>query len=213
MSYLNADCPRIECYVRDEFLYDVDGREGVTGATIFGVSSVAGRALGFHALLNNGAMIWRLPIHALCTKGDAPRMKLKELELWDAFSYRLAVTEFSYLLVRDDQGLPQGPAGQHWQLLFPGIYRFTVDWFGNPDSEDPGPGGHKCAHVIELDNGCFTAQPNNRLCWAEPSKVRLFVDGKKTPDYKTNTHLWKCEDGSWQTSDDDRVFYDVERRT
>ena len=37
---------------------------------------------------------------------------------------------------------------------------FTLDWHGNEDAEEAGEGGHKCAHIIALDNGNFCAQPN-----------------------------------------------------
>lgn len=205
--YLNASIPRLECLVREEFLYNLQQPPGqFVEATVIGVSSIAGRALGFHALLDNGAMLWRLPIHALAHLTTAPPMDLRTLELWDCFSYDVAVTRFDYLAEsRMAVFLPDGKT-------YPGSYVVTVDWCGNPDSEDPGPGGHKCAHLVALDNGCYAAQPNNRCCFAEPSKVRPFVDEGEKPDYVTNTHRWKCEDGSWITSDDDRVFYGVEAR-
>jgi len=31
----------------------------------------------------------------------------------------------------------------------------TLDWYGHEDAEDAGEGGHKCAHIIALDNGNF----------------------------------------------------------
>jgi hypothetical protein len=38
---------------------------------------------------------------------------------------------------------------------------FTSDWCESEDAEEAGDGGHKCAHLIALDNGNFAAQPNN----------------------------------------------------
>jgi len=67
---------------------------------------------------------------------------------------------------------------------------FTVDWFGHEDAEEAGDGGHKCAHVIALDNGNFAAQPNNRIQWFCPAFVTPF---QEKPDYKTNTAVWKVE--------------------
>ena len=46
-----------------------------------------------------------------------------------------------------------------------GQYMFTLDWYGHEDAEEAGDGGHKCAHVIALDDGNFAAQPNNRIQW------------------------------------------------
>ncbi len=67
---------------------------------------------------------------------------------------------------------------------------FTLDWYGSEDSEEAGDGGHKCAHVIALDNGNFAVQPNNRIQWFCPAFVTPF---QKKPDYLTNTSVWKVE--------------------
>jgi hypothetical protein len=205
MPTLNANLPRIYCYVRQEYLYDLQSHHGeFIKACVHGVSSLYGKALGFHALLDNGAMIWRLPISALAADPDAPHMPLEVLQLWDCFSYELAVTEFDHMegmrcrvLLKDKQ-------------TYEGEYISTIDWYGSNDSEEPGDGGHKCAHLIQLDKGCFCLQPNNRICWLEPAFVRPF-DEKNPPDYKTNNQHWKCENQTkWYTAQDDRYFYDLE---
>jgi hypothetical protein len=82
-----------------------------------------------------------------------------------------------------------------------GKYLFTLDWtigdfnelnFGYADV----PGQHKCGHVIELDDGNYAIQPNNRLKVFETE----FVD---TPDENlvdrlVNTHKWSVEtDEKW----------------
>lgn len=70
---LNADVPPWECWLRREFLYDLQRGHGeYVAVTVFGLASLYGRALGFHVLVHeSGAVIWRLPIHALCHKRDA----------------------------------------------------------------------------------------------------------------------------------------------
>jgi len=35
---------------------------------------------------------------------------------------------------------------------------FTLDWYGHEDAEEAAMAGHKCVHVIDLDNGNFAAQ-------------------------------------------------------
>ena len=73
MPTLNANIPRFYCLLRKEFLYDGRAHQGeFVKVCAFGVASVYGHALGFHVLTENGAVIWRLPIHALCHKPDAP---------------------------------------------------------------------------------------------------------------------------------------------
>ena len=79
---------------------------------------------------------------------------------------------------------------------------FTLDWFGHEDAEEAGDGGHKCAHVIALDNGNFAAQPNNRIQWFCPAFVTPFKD---KPDYLTNTGVWKVERETETTAG---FFYD-----
>lgn len=206
MPTLNADIPRFYCLIRKEFLYNLEAGTGeFVGGCVFGVASVNGMALGFHVLLENGAVVWRLPIHALVWRLDAPRLPIDWLQLWDCFSYDLAVTEFEHL-----QGMRCGVYLKDAKR-YGGQYQFTVDWYNSAASEDTGDGGHKCAHVVKLDNGCFAAQPNNRMVWFEPATVVPFDN---PPDYITNTHTWKVEQGSkWATSDDRKMFYDVSERT
>lgn len=79
---------------------------------------------------------------------------------------------------------------------------FTLDWYGNEDSEEAGDGGHKCAHMIALDNGNFAAQPNHRIQWFCPAFVTPF---EEKPDYRTNTGVWKVERETETTSG---YFYD-----
>jgi len=200
---LNEDIPHMEVYVRTEFLHDFQrGSEGLQKGICHGVSTIPGRALGFHVLLDNGAHIGRLPIHALTHKLEAPKREVWQLQLWDCFSAQVSVHEFGWLSgMRVKAYLPDGEVAG-------GQYLFTVDYWGNNNAENAGEAGWKCHHVIELDNGLFAAQPNNRLCFFEPSIVVPFGEA---PRYKTMTRTWKCEDGSkWRCSDDDRMFYTVD---
>jgi len=202
MNFLNADTPLIQCYLRREYLYDLKrGHGDFVPCYVFGVASIQGRAVMFHVLTDSGAQIGRLPISALAHKKDAPPMALDTLELWDAFSYEPSVHKYNYLdglrcrvFLKDRK--------TYW-----GDYKFTIDWCGNEMSEEPGEGGWKCAHIIALDNGNFAAQPNNRIFWHEASFVtRPF---KKAPDYKTNSHVWKCEGpDKWTARHSDKFFYD-----
>ena len=52
MSYLNANVPPIYCKVRKEYLYDLKKHKGeVADCIIFGISSITGRAILFHAIM------------------------------------------------------------------------------------------------------------------------------------------------------------------
>ncbi len=59
------------------------------------VLAITGRAILFHAIMENGAIFYRLPITAFIQRGfnqDVPKRRLDELELWNSFSYYPAVT-------------------------------------------------------------------------------------------------------------------------
>ncbi len=197
MPTLNVSVPRFYCLLRKEFLYDGQDHHGeFLSVCVLGVSSIQGRALGFHVLTENGAVIWRLPIHALCHKREAPVAPLDWLQFWDCFSYSVEATVFDRL---QDARVRLQMRDRTWEG---GQYMFTLDWYGSEDSEEAGDGGHKCAHVLALDNGNFAAQPNNRIQWFCPAFVSPFVD---KPDYKTNTRVWKVER---ETETTQAFFYD-----
>ncbi len=205
MPELNADTPFLYTNLRAEYLYNGEKGQGeLIPCCLFGVSSIPGRALLFHAMLDNGALIYRLPISAFAAKPDAPHIPVHLLQLWDCFSDQVSVLEFAYLRgLRVDVTLRD-------RTIHPGVYQFTVDWHGSATADGVGDGGHKCAHIIALENGCYAAQPNNRLRWYEPSFiVQPFPE---RPDYQTNRRLWSVENKGpkWMTEDSDRLFYDVE---
>lgn len=201
--FLNEDIPAIQCFLRKEYLYNLERNRGkFVPCVIIGLSSVPGRAIGFHFLTENGAMIWRLPINAFCHKKNAPEQNLGDLELWDCFSEKVSVHAFSE--IRDIR-VRVHLKDAKWH---DGTYLFTVDWVGSSGADNPGDWGHKCAHIIQLDNGNFAAQPNNRILWRDQAFV--VNPFKKKPDYKTNTHIWKCEDGlKWSTDRTEKMFYNV----
>ena len=61
-----------------------------------------GVAILFHAIMENGAVFYRLPISAFIQRGfdvkEVPRMRLDELELWNCFSYYPSISTFDILL-------------------------------------------------------------------------------------------------------------------
>lgn len=197
MNVLNVNVPRFYCFLRKEFLYDGESHHGeFVAVCVFAAASIHGRALGFHVLTENGAVIWRLPLHSLCHKQDAPAMALDWLQFWDCFSYSVEATVFHRL---QDCRVRVQMRDRSWEG---GQYMFTLDWFGSEDAEEAGDGGHKCAHVIALDNGNFAAQPTNRIQWFCPAFVTPFSE---KPDYVTNTRAWKVER---ETETTQAFFYD-----
>jgi hypothetical protein len=68
---------------------------------VFGLASISGKALLFHAMLPNGAVFYRLPISAFFQKrfsrSEVPDMSVDSLQLWNCFSYWPSVHCFDWL--------------------------------------------------------------------------------------------------------------------
>jgi len=211
MAYLNANIPALYSQIRREYLYDLSGHVGeAEDCVIFGMASISGRAILFHAIMENGAVFYRLPISAFIQRGfdvkEVPRPRLDELELWNCFSYYPSVTTFDILASQTGKFIGKD---KKWHA---GAYLFTVDW-AHPESNivdtehSEIPHEHKCAHILALNDGNYAAQPNNRLIWSIPS----FTVRNEIPDWKVQTSEWNVEDtGKWKTEDTDKFFYKIE---
>lgn len=206
MSELNTDVPVFNAFVRAEYLYNLESHHGeYEECTVFGATSIQGRALSFRVLTDRGAQISNLPLQALVLKPHSPHLPLNYLSLWDCFSYEFSIIAFSWLseskcevILRDKQ-------------IFDGTYYATAGWYGNNDSEEPGEAGLKDGHIIFLDCGCIACQPNSRIIFHEPSFITnpyRIREGER-PTYLTNSYKWKCEtDQKWATEDSYQMFYD-----
>ena len=210
MAYLNANVPPIYCKIRTEYLYDMDPKKrGEKDCVIFGVASISGRALLFHIMLPNGAVYYRLPISAFFQKhlsrDQVPDMRPDELQLWNCFSYWPSVHCFDWMAGLDGKFRGKDKKFYH------GNYLFTIDW-AHPDTNilnvehSEIPQEHKCAHIIQLENGNYAAQPNNRCIW----HVNSFTTDKDWPDYKVQNTVWDVEGADWVTEDSDKMFYELE---
>ena len=210
MAYLNANIPATYAQVRREYLYDLKRHHGeAEDCLIFGLASLPGRSLLFHAIMENGGVYYRLPISAFIQRGfdvkKVPRMRLDELELWNCFSYYPSIIVYDALSV----------AGKYIgkdKKWHPGSYLFTVDW-AHPESNildtdhSEVPQEHKCAHIMALDDGNYAAQPNNRILWHIPS----FTGRDEIPDWEVQNTIWSVEDSrEWKTEDTDKFFYNIE---
>ena len=180
MAYLNANIPVQYAQIKKEYLYDLRKHKGeVEDCIIFGITSLTGRAILFHALMENGAVFYRLPISAFIQRDfnreEVPERRLDELELWNSFSYYPAVTSWDILTAASGKYIGKDKKWHH------GKYLFTVDW-GHPDANilnsdhSEIPHEHKCAHIIALNNGNYAAQPNNRCIWKTEDTDNFFYE-------------------------------------
>jgi hypothetical protein len=204
MYQFSISIPLIKCYVRNEYLFNLESGYGeFTSVVVFGITSLTGRSVGFHIMTNGGAQIARVPISALVSKVDADNLNLDWLQLWDCFSYQTQVVSYDYLKKMKCKVLLKD---KNW---YTGEYVFTIDWIGGDWAEEASD--YKCGHLIKLDNGCYAIQPNNRIYWlGDPS----FITEPLTefPGYKINTHNWKCENNDkWVTENTDNYFYHIDK--
>jgi hypothetical protein len=199
MMTLNISIPHFPALLRRRFLYQDDGEKtGYENVVVFGVRSVADRAIGFHVMTDDGIVRSNVPIHMLCWK-DCPQQPLDFLQLWDCFSHNVAVTEFDFLKAAIAQVIFKDKTREM------GDYMMTFDWFGNPWSDDPTQ--YKCGHLIKLRSGNFAIQPNNRIYW----RVSAWTD-KPIPtsvDHMADDSVYRCEIADrWLAPDGNKTYYE-----
>ena len=212
MAFLVANLPPTKVYVKKEYLYDHEKGHGelVEGVWI-SVKSIEGRALYFETYLPEyGALYDKLPISAFVNSPDIKlNLELEELELWDAFSYHITIIEKKSL------------AGVRCKYLAPskkwyyGEYLFTIDSC-HADTNilnvnySEVPEEHKSFNILELDNGHFAAQPNNRVLFYDKS---LTPAKTLQPDFKVSTEYYSVENKTkWTAGDDTSFFYELKEQ-
>jgi len=208
MSFLNANIPPIECYVRGNYLRNQeDSHDKYFPCVVFAVASLPNRSPLFHFMMQDGGLWWRAPISAFCTKERVPEEDLHQLVLWDSFSYYISVNQFYALKNAKMQYLDRTGNKKL------GRYLFTLDWahaelnetnFGYSETPDE----HKCGHVLELDSGNYAIQPNNRMKIFDASFVTK--PNETLIQRKVNDYIFTVEDNpKWVTEDNDNFNYKI----
>lgn len=208
MSFLVLNLPPIHCYIRKEFLYDFQKGHGEFVPCIWvSLKTIRGQAFRIEAYLPQyGALYDKLPLHAYVSRTDdlGDFLPLDYLQIWDSFSHHATIIKKSFM---GNLSAKFFAKDKKW---YSGNYLFTVD-NASPDpniidttysevAED-----HKSFNFIELDNGQYAAQPNNRTLFLDPAsnpKELLF------PDFKVCTKIYKVENNAkWSLGDTDTVMY------
>ena len=212
MSYLVANLPQVQCYVRKEYLYDFEKGHGEYEPCYWvSVKSILGKALYIEAYLTEyGALYDKLPISAFTWKTDIPKedlLPLDYLQIWDCFSYNITIIEKSILKNIDCQVYMKD------RVYHKGYYLLTIDSCHSEPNElnvslSETPNEHKSFNIIKMDNGQFAAQPNNRVLFYDQS---LTPKKLKTPDFKVSTHEFFCENAhKWDA--DEGYFYELNEK-
>lgn len=168
------------CHVERRFVRTGE-QSGTEPAVWFGLRAYAGRAWGCHIMLECGAVIRDLPLHALSEKPDAEPWTLAEAQHWDCYGDSFSLLRYTYL-----QGLEARVKCGRGEHL--GEYLFTVCPLG--DGFSAAPEQSKEFKFLKLSNGRFTAQPTNRLLFIE----RSFTEHAGwPPDVQRQREVWSCE--------------------
>ena len=93
----------------------------------------------------------------------------------------------------------------HIYSLSIGLIQTLTSWMLNTSEI---PQEHKCAHILELDNGNYAAQPNNRILWA---LYLSYTTANIGQTIKFKVHIGNAEDSSMVTEDSDNMFYQMEK--
>lgn len=204
MAYLIHPLPPQNVLVRKEYLYDLERGHGeYTPGIWISVKSTQYKALYFETLLTEyGALYDKLPLSAFVWRTDHGDLPLDVLQLWDCFDYNLTVVEKPILSRCEFFGKDK--------QMHPGKYLFTIDNAHSDKStidinfseHDP---EHKSFNIIQLDNGQFAAQPNNRVIWRDSS---LVPDKLLRPDFKVCTQNYRVEtEPKWSVGHTDEWQY------
>lgn len=211
MSFLVANLPPVHCYVKKEFLYDFEKGHGEFVPCIWvTIKSIRGQAFRIEAYLPEyGAMYDKLPLDAFVSRTDnlGDPLPLDYLQIWDCFSHNLAVVRKSFV---GNLSAKFYAKNKEW---YSGNYMFTVDnACPDPNVLDTTyaewPEDHKSFNFIELHNGQYAAQPNNRTLFLDPASNPKEL---KFPDFRVCTRTYRVEQNAkWSLGDTNTVMYEQE---
>jgi hypothetical protein len=177
MAHLIANLPPVHCFVRKEFLYDFEsGVDEYEPCIWVSIKSLRSQAFRIEAYLPRyGALYDKLPLHAFVSRNNnldsSSFLELDTLQIWDCFSYDFTIIQKAFLRNLSCKFYAKD------KNFYQGNYLFTVD-HSSPDlniidtSYSEWPEDHKSFNFIELDNGQYAAQPNNRC---------IFLDAASNP--------------------------------
>ena len=210
MSYLVANIPPTEVFIRKEFLYDFEKGFGEYEPCIWvTIKSIRGQAFRIESYLPQyGALYDKLPLSAYVSRNTdldpEEFVSLDMLQIWDCFSHDITVIKKSFL-----NNLTAKFYAKNKQWYF-GDYMFTVD-NGAPDPNtldttySEWPEDHKSFNFIMLDNGQFAAQPNNRTIFLDAASNPPTL---QFPDFKVCTKVYKVETNpKWALGSTSTVMY------
>jgi hypothetical protein len=211
MAYLVGAMPPVHCYIRKEFLYDFEKGYGEYEPCVWvSIKSIRGQAFRIESYLPNYAAVYdKLPLHAFVSRTEnidnTKFLPLDTLQIWDCFSYDFTIIQKPFLRNLSAKFYAKD------KNFYQGNYMFTVDHCA-PDfniidtSYSEWPEDHKSFNFIELDNGQYAAQPNNRCLFLDAASNPKEL---KFPDFKVCTKKYVVEQNpKWALGDTNTVMYE-----
>lgn len=153
---------------------------GTTPAVLHAVYGRPGEALLTHLLLETGAHWSGVPIHGIYHKPDATPAPLARCQPWSNMGSHMEAVHLPYL-----DGLQVTVQGRRGRAT-----GTVIDW---SDGFTRHPHMHKPLHMLLMDDGTLSFQPNNYIRWEDPS----FVDEStwnQTADYRRGEVSFYPED-------------------
>jgi len=160
-------------------------QQALIPAVWVGVSVTPGRSLGCHVLLENGALVVDLPLHAL--RGSAERWEtpaLSDLVAWDCYGWNAEAWEPEYLSGLSCRIL----SANHKTVVDTGTLWFCLDHVG--DGFSLAPEQHKHLLIVRRESDhALMLLPQDRLLIEEKSFTE--IDG--IPPIKRQSVIWSAE--------------------
>jgi len=147
----------------------------------FGLRSYPSRAWGCHIMLECGAIVRDIPLHALAHHENPAPWTVKQAQYWDCYGWQFSLHSYTYL-----HGLEVRARCADTETR--GTYCFTA--IPVADGYTAQPEQSKEFKFLQLHNGRFTAQPTNRVLFVD----RSFTEQSDWPsDMKLQTEKWLSE--------------------
>lgn len=172
-------------YVVTSFVLRDTQRTALVPAVWVGVSVTPGRSLGCHVLLENGALVVDLPLHALRSQlvAWAP-LNLSEIVAWDCYGFDAEIWQPSYLSGLDCAIL----SANHREVVDRGTLWFAIDHLTDGFALEPAQ--HKHLWIVERHRDhALMLLPQDRMLIEEASFTE--VDG--IPPIKRQAQVWSAE--------------------
>jgi hypothetical protein len=149
------------------------------------VSVTPGRVMGCHVLLENGATVIDLPLHALRTTAAAcaTDWSVQQACRWDGFGWDAEVFEPPYLSGLSARLLDE----QHHLTDELGTLWWALDHVRDGYAMEPAQ--HKHLWVVEMESGCFVQVPQDQLLVTDSS----FTVHAGVPRIKRQSRVWTAE--------------------